>query len=67
VILDLFSRYCVGWTVQQRESAELAKELIAQAVEQQQIEPGQLTVQADRGSSRCAASRSRSCSPTWAC
>jgi putative transposase len=49
VILDVFSRYCVGWTVQRRESAELAKALIGQAVAQQQIEPGQLTVHADRG------------------
>ena len=49
VILDVFSRYCVAWTVQPRESAELAKALIGQAVEQQQIEPGQLTVHADRG------------------
>jgi putative transposase len=51
VILDVFSRYAVGWTVQHRESAELAKALIAQASEQQQIEPGTLTVHADRGSS----------------
>ena len=50
VILDVFSRYTVAWTVQQRESAELAKALIGQAVAQQQIEPGQLTVHADRGS-----------------
>ena len=50
MILDVFSRYCVGWTVQQRESAELAKALIGQAVEQQQITPGRLTVHADRGS-----------------
>ena len=50
VILDVFSRYCVGWTVQRRENAELAKALIGQAAEQQQIEPGQLTVHADRGS-----------------
>ena len=49
VILDVFSRYTVGWTVQQRESAELAKALIGQAVDQQQIERGQLTVHADRG------------------
>jgi len=51
VILDVFSRYAVGWTVQHRESAELAKALIAQAAEQQQIEPSTLTVHADRGSS----------------
>jgi putative transposase len=51
VILDVFSRYCVGWTVQHRESAELAKALIGQAVDQQQITPGRLTVHADRGTS----------------
>jgi putative transposase len=51
VILDVFSRYAVGWTVQHRESAALAEALIAQATEQQSIEPGQLTVHADRGSS----------------
>jgi putative transposase len=51
VILDVFSRYAVGWTVQHRESASVAEALIAQAAEQQQIEPGTLTVHADRGSS----------------
>jgi putative transposase len=49
VILDVFSRYAVGWTVQHRENAKLAKALIGQAVEQQQITRGQLTVHADRG------------------
>jgi putative transposase len=49
VILDVFSRYVVGWTVQQRESAEVAKALIAQACEQQQIPPDQLILHADRG------------------
>jgi putative transposase len=51
VILDVFSRYAVGWTVQHREGAQLAKALIAQACEQQHITRGQLTVHADRGSS----------------
>jgi putative transposase len=51
VILDVYSRYAVGWTVQHRESAQLAQALIAQTVTQQQIAPGQLTVHADRGSS----------------
>jgi putative transposase len=51
VILDVFSRYVVGWTVQHRESASLAEQLIAQAVAQQGISPGELTVHADRGSS----------------
>ena len=49
VILDVFSRYVVGWTVQYRENAQLAKALIAQSIEQQEIKPGTLTVHADRG------------------
>lgn len=51
VLLDVFSRYVVGWTIQHRESARIAEQLIAQAIEQQGILPGQLTVHADRGSS----------------
>ena len=51
VILDVFSRYAVGWTVQHRESGQVAKALIAQVCEQQQIARDQLTVHADRGSS----------------
>jgi putative transposase len=49
VILDVFSRYAVGWTVQHRENGELGKALIEQATEQQQIGRGVLTVHADRG------------------
>lgn len=51
VILDVFSRYVVGWMVAHRESAALAQRLIAQSVEKQGIEPQQLTVHADRGTS----------------
>ena len=51
VILDVFSRYVVGWTIQHRESAGIAKALIAQAIRQQSIIPDQLTIHADRGSS----------------
>ena len=51
VILDLYSRYAVGWTLQHRESGEIAKALIAQAAGQQGITPGTLTVHADRGTS----------------
>jgi putative transposase len=51
VILDIFSRYVVGWTVQYRESARVAEQLIGQALTQHQIAPGQLTIHADRGSS----------------
>jgi transposase InsO family protein len=49
VIADIFSRFVVGWIVAEREYAELAKELILEAV-QQGSEPNQLTVHADRGS-----------------
>jgi putative transposase len=48
-ILDVFSRYVVGWTVQHRETGPLAEALIAQSVEQQQIAREQLTIHADRG------------------
>lgn len=51
VILDVFSRYVVGWTVQERESATLAEQMIAQALQQQKIRRDQLTIHADRGSS----------------
>ena len=51
VILDVYSRYAVGWTVQHRESGLVAKDLIAQVCEQQHIARDQLTVHADRGSS----------------
>jgi putative transposase len=51
VILDVFSRYVVGWMVAPRETAELAKRLIADTCEKQDIQPGQLTIHADRGSS----------------
>jgi putative transposase len=50
VLLDVFSRYVVGWTVQHAESARVAEHLLAQAVEQQRIARDQLTVHADRGS-----------------
>ena len=51
VLLDIYSRYVVGWMVAHRESAQLAKKLIAESVRKQAIERGQLTVHADRGSS----------------
>jgi putative transposase len=51
VILDIFSRYAVGWMVASRESAELADVLIRQTCAKQAIGRDQLTVHADRGSS----------------
>jgi putative transposase len=51
VILDVFSRYVVGWMIAERESATLAEELIAETCARQGIQPDQLTIHADRGSS----------------
>ena len=50
-VLDVFSRYVVGWMVADCESATLAKKLFIATCERQGIEPGQLTLHADRGSS----------------
>ena len=49
VVLDVFSRYVVGWMLAESERAALAEKLIAQSCERQEIVPGQLTVHADRG------------------
>jgi putative transposase len=51
VIMDIFSRYVVGWMVAHRESAALAKRLIEDTCSKQGISSGQLTLHADRGSS----------------
>jgi len=51
VIMDVFSRYVVGWTIQHREAASVAERLIAQSIEQQGVKPGELTIHADRGTS----------------
>ncbi len=51
VILDIFSRYVVGWMIAPRESAQLAAQLIADTVAKQNVTPGTLTLHADRGTS----------------
>jgi putative transposase len=51
VILDVFSRYAVGWMVAHRETAALAERLIEETCRRQQITAGQLTIHADRGTS----------------
>lgn len=51
VILDVFSRYVVGWMIAPKETATLAERLIAATCERQGIARGQLTIHADRGSS----------------
>jgi len=49
VILDLFSRYVVGWTVAQREMGYLARQLIDDACARQRIRPNRLVLHSDRG------------------
>jgi putative transposase len=51
VIMDIFSRYVVGWMVAPAESAALAEKLIKETCEKQRIGRDQLTIHADRGSS----------------
>lgn len=49
VIMDVFSRYVVGFMVAYQESQALARELIEHTLTKHAIEPGQLTLHADRG------------------
>ncbi len=51
VIMDIYSRYVVGWMIAERESAALAQRLIKETCRKQNITEGQLTLHADRGSS----------------
>lgn len=50
-ILDIFSRYVVGYMIAERELAYLAKQLVADSCAKQDIVPDQLILHADRGSS----------------
>ena len=49
VILDVYSRYVVGWMVALQEAAHLAESLFLETCRKQNIQPGQLTLHADRG------------------
>ena len=51
VILDIFSRLVVGWLIADREDAEQVQQLIADSVARHDVEPGMLTLHADRGTS----------------
>jgi len=51
VILDVFSRYVVGWMIAPRESSVMAKKLLQETCDKHLILPGELTLHADRGSS----------------
>jgi len=49
VILDIFSRYVVGWMVATREGADLAERLIRETIAKQQVDRDRLTLHSDRG------------------
>jgi putative transposase len=49
VVIDIFSRYVVGWLLAEKENATLAKRLISETCKKQEIEEGQLTIHGDRG------------------
>lgn len=50
VIIDIYSRYVVGWMLAEREAAGFAQQLIEETYIKQNIQPGQLTIHSDRGS-----------------
>jgi putative transposase len=50
-ILDIYSRYVVGWMVAHRGAAALAERLLADTITEQGVQAGQLTVHANRGTS----------------
>jgi putative transposase len=51
VVIDIYSRYVPDWMLARAERAKLAEALLAEAIANQGIEPGQLTIHADRGTS----------------
>jgi len=51
VIIDIYSRYVVAWTVAAAETGELAEAFIADAIDSQGVDRNQLTLHADRGTS----------------
>ena len=58
VVLDIFSRYAVGWMVADRENSALAGRLIEQTCHKQGVQPQVLTLHSDRGApmtSKCTA------------
>jgi transposase InsO family protein len=59
VMMDVFSRYVVGWMVASHENAKLAQAFIAETVSKYAIEEGELTIHSDRGAAMTAKSTSQ--------
>jgi len=56
VMIDIFSRYVVGWCVVRRSNAAVAEHFVAEILERERIEPGQITLHNDRGTEMTAES-----------
>ncbi len=52
IMLDLYSRYVIGWMLAHTENGELAEDFIGQCYRAQGIDPGGLTIHSDRGSAQ---------------
>ncbi len=48
-VLDIFSRYVVGWMIAETQTSELARQLVSESARKQRIQPGQLTLHSDNG------------------
>lgn len=51
VVIDIYSRYIVGWMVADRERSDLARTLLSETIKKERLDPSKLTVHSDRGSS----------------
>ncbi len=61
VVMDIYSRYVVGWLIAEKETAALAQRLVEETIQKQGVEPGQLTLHSDRGSQMRALTTSQLC------
>ena len=59
VMLDVYSRYVVGWMIAYQETQELAKQFIGETLQKHNVPEGQLTVHADRGAAMKSAENRR--------
>ena len=55
-IIDIYSRYVVGWMIATCESKELAEDLLATTIAKQHVAPGELTIHSDNGASMASRS-----------
>ncbi len=54
VMIDIFSRYVVGWCVVRRSNAKVAEHFVSEIVERERIAPGQVVIHNDRGTEMTA-------------